>query len=319
MIMFSVVIPLYNKERHIERAIRSVLAQTYCEFELIIVDDGSTDSGVSIASRVDDPRLRIIEQNNHGVSAARNRGIDAALNSYIAFLDADDEWKPDFLECISRLITEFPSAGAYATSYEISKNGFTSRPVLSSKIDEGWEGLLDDYFKFSLQDPLISASSVVVPARVFKRLGGFALGVSNGEDLDMWCKIAMEYKVAYCNIVGAIYFLDADNRACNSIPKLSSSFANYAEERLEKVKGSGNSSLFFEEYIIKILLTRKVKYLIFENKNREARELLRKYGSTKYSKKVLLKMYVLSLMPNRISRVTLNAYKNLRKKLTFPR
>ena len=102
--MISVVIPLYNKERYIERAVYSVLSQTFQQFEIVIVNDGSTDGSVSVIERMNNPLIRLIHQKNGGVSAARNRGIEEARFEYIAFLDADDEWKENHLEVIAGLV-----------------------------------------------------------------------------------------------------------------------------------------------------------------------------------------------------------------------
>jgi len=112
----SVVIPLYNKGPHIARALNSVLAQTFQDFEVIVVDDGSTDDGAEVVRGVDDPRIRLIQQENRGVSAARNRGIEAARAELIAFLDADDEWLAEHLETIIRLRRNALEVGIYATS-----------------------------------------------------------------------------------------------------------------------------------------------------------------------------------------------------------
>ncbi|NIA10441.1 MAG: glycosyltransferase, partial [Nitrospiraceae bacterium] len=115
----SAVIPLYNKAPYIQRALRSVLAQIFQDFEIIVIDDGSTDDGAQIVKSIPDKRIRLIQQENAGVSAARNRGIKEAKGDLIAFLDADDAWKSEFLETILRLKKKFPEAGAYATAYEM--------------------------------------------------------------------------------------------------------------------------------------------------------------------------------------------------------
>ncbi|MFN3301364.1 MAG: glycosyltransferase family 2 protein, partial [Sediminibacterium sp.] len=94
----SVVIPLYNKGKYIERAISSVLAQTYPPLEIIVVDDGSTDNGPERVLKFNDPRIILIRQENRGPGAARNTGLARAKGKYIAFLDADDEWLPNFLK-----------------------------------------------------------------------------------------------------------------------------------------------------------------------------------------------------------------------------
>jgi len=117
----SVVIPLYNKAPYIARALASVITQTCQDFEVIVIDDGSTDGGAEIVRRLDDTRIRVIRQENRGVSAARNRGIESARTDFIAFLDADDEWTPTHLEALLRLRDRYPHAGAYGTAYLIKR------------------------------------------------------------------------------------------------------------------------------------------------------------------------------------------------------
>lgn len=97
MAQISVIIPLFNKEKYIVRALNSVFAQTYQDFEIVVVDDGSTDNGPELVQKYRDPRLRMVRQANEGPGAARNRGIKETTAPYLAFLDADDEWLPDFL------------------------------------------------------------------------------------------------------------------------------------------------------------------------------------------------------------------------------
>ena len=117
--MFSVIIPLFNKASYLEKAIRSVWSQTYRDFELIIVDDGSTDASLSVVESLcselskNDLKTKfyIVSQKNSGVSTARNNGVKSAQYPYICFLDADDWWEPTFLEEMSHLICEFPQSG----------------------------------------------------------------------------------------------------------------------------------------------------------------------------------------------------------------
>ena len=120
----SIVIPLYEKAAYIQRAIESVLAQTHQNFELIVIDDGSTDGGGNIVRRFTDPRIRMIVQKNTGKCVARNRAIKQASSDLVAFLDADDEWLPDFLETVLALWEKFPEAGTWGTAYsEIRPKG----------------------------------------------------------------------------------------------------------------------------------------------------------------------------------------------------
>ena len=304
---FTVVIPLYNKERHIGRAIKSVLNQTYQKFEIIVIDDGSTDNSVNEVIKIKDKddRIRLIKQENRGVSSARNRGIDSAKYDYIGFLDADDVWKPNFLESIKKLIEEYPKAGAYATAYEMKKeNGKIIPSVNFYSFEEKWHGIIDDYFKYAIKAPLISASSVVIPKVVFTEIGQFPVDIKRGEDLDMWRRIALKYDIVYLNEICAIYFHDADNRACKRKSMLIDSIVNHSEDILLQNKELGRYSPYFEEYMIKNIIT-KARYLIDEGKAKEARKLL--------NKKYLTKMYILSWIPNSIKELIYKMKDRLRK------
>ncbi|WP_052735517.1 glycosyltransferase family 2 protein [Methanosarcina mazei] len=217
MSLVSVVIPLYNKEAHIQRTINSVLAQNIQDFEILVIDDGSTDKSAEVVLSITDPRIRLIQQKNAGVSAARNRGVKEAKADLIAFLDADDEWMPTFLETILRLRKNYPNAGAYATAYNtFTKNKRTQ--IFDNKVipQSPWEGLLPNYFRAAAvgQYPVCS-SAVAIPKEVFLKVGVFAVGAWLGEDVDMWGRIALKYQIAYSRLQGAIYHQEAENRACN--------------------------------------------------------------------------------------------------------
>jgi cellulose synthase/poly-beta-1,6-N-acetylglucosamine synthase-like glycosyltransferase len=209
--MFSVVIPLYNKEHTIERAIRSVLNQTVQDFEIIVVDDGSTDDGPQRAARIADPRIRIIHQANQGVSAARNRGIAEARYDLIAFLDADDEWKPTFLETIARLVGSFPQAAVFATGYLFCEGDVATRPARFRGIPAvPWEGVLEGYFAVAARsDSPVCSSAVAVRKEALHAVGGFPVGVIAGEDLLTWARLAVRYPVAYSSSRQSVYYLEA--------------------------------------------------------------------------------------------------------------
>lgn len=295
---FSVIIPLYNKERHIERAILSVINQTYQKFEIIVIDDGSTDKSVERLKSINDSRIKLIKKKNGGVSSARNKGIVESRYDYIGFLDADDAWKPDFLETINRLIEKHPNAGAYCTAYEIVGENESRRYCYNyEKFSKAWYGIVDDYFKYALNGPLISASSVVIPKVVFNAIGKFSIGIKRGEDLDMWIRVALNYDIVYINQICATYFINAENRACKKESRLTDSMASYAEEVLYKGKESGYNPIYFEEYMIKNIIS-KARYLIFEGNRKEARKLLLKYRYSKLNKKLIFKIYILSFIPN---------------------
>lgn len=204
----SVVIPLYNKEREVERAIRSVLAQTVQDFEVVVVNDGSTDRGPEIVASIADPRIRLIHQDNQGVSAARNRGIAESRSDLIAFLDADDEWKPWFLETVLRLRSKFPQAGVFATHYLFCDGeGKYSVPGLRGVPPPPWEGILENYFAVaSRSDPPLWTSAVAVTKAAITAVGGFPVGVKSGEDLLTWARLATRCGIAYASRPSAIFW-----------------------------------------------------------------------------------------------------------------
>ena len=207
---FSVIIPLYNKAPYIRKALESVLAQTYADYELIIIDDGSTDGSAEIVEAIlQDPasRLiassphRLIRQANSGVSATRNNGVAQASGDYIAFLDADDWWEPTFLEKMAQLIEDYPAAGLYASNYMYYKPGKTR--VAVKNIETGYFNYPKSYYEGGAMP--VTSISVVIPHKLLDEVGGFPLGIKLGEDFLLWAKIAMQYKVAFLNEPLAYY------------------------------------------------------------------------------------------------------------------
>lgn len=207
----SVVVPLFNKEVEVMRALQSVLHQTREPAEIIVVNDGSTDSGASVVESLGDRRVRMIHQVNAGVSAARNEGIRAASNSYIAFLDADDEWLPCFLEEISFLVKEFPEAGMYATKYLYCEtHGAMREPILRGFQPATGRGVFDDYFQVAAcSDPPVWSSAVCVAKEALMSIGGFPEGIGIGEDLLTWARLAARYRIVYSTKPSAVFHLQA--------------------------------------------------------------------------------------------------------------
>src|SRR5690606_15574762 len=115
--MFSVIIPLYNKELSVTETLRSVLNQTFTDFEIVIVNDGSTDNSLEIVSKIKDPRITLVNKENGGVSSARNRGIQVAKRDWIVFLDGDDIWFPNHLETLAEMIGRFSLDKVFCTAY----------------------------------------------------------------------------------------------------------------------------------------------------------------------------------------------------------
>lgn len=196
--MISIIIPLYNKEASIATALRGVLAQTYQDFEVVVVDDGSTDDGAAVVERYADPRIRLIRQANAGVSAARNRGIAEAQGEHVAFLDADDEWMPQFLEEIRTLQDTYPECRAQATNYIFCSNGVKSPTILRKIPFKGERGVLTNYFEVaSCSHPPMWTSAVCIERKLLQEIGGFPVGIKSGEDLLTWARIAVRTQWAY--------------------------------------------------------------------------------------------------------------------------
>jgi len=217
----TVVIPLFNKGPYIGRALSSVLIQSLQNMEVLVVDDGSSDDGPEQAAAFRDPRVRLIRQFHGGVSSARNNGIRSACSPFIAFLDADDEWRPGHLETLLRLHSSFPGAGICATSYMfILPDGTMRMPTFSGFPGPPWEGLLPDYFRAAAKGkPPVFTSAAGAPKKVLHEAGLFAEGVQLGEDLDLWGRIALEYPVAFSHSGPSCYRKDAGNRLCVRIPR----------------------------------------------------------------------------------------------------
>jgi glycosyltransferase involved in cell wall biosynthesis len=212
---FSVVIPLYNKEKSITIALNSVLNQTHDAFEVIVIDDGSTDLSASAVAMLPDKRVRLIAQPNQGVSVARNVGVRNAQSDYIAFLDADDYWHPDFLETIDRLIDICPSAGLFATSYRREeKNGKIVTLKLEPNIAAMPPGKMRDYFHAATFGELpFIPSSTCISRWAFEGVGGFKPGVKVAEDWDMFARVALRYSIIFTPEPKILYRRAAENRA----------------------------------------------------------------------------------------------------------
>ena len=211
----SVVIPLYNKVNEVCRAVDSVLSQTVQGFELIIVDGGSTDGSLeAIQKYVEDNRVTIIHQKSKGAASGRNEGVDASKYDLIAFLDADDEWYPTFIEKILYLREKYPDAGLYATAYVPCYGGNVGEPRLGDLPNVPWDGILPSYFRTSALAfvyPFLP-SCVAIPRETFKRIGMFNPSYRVGEDAELWGRIALECPIAFTSSVGMKYSMVADNK-----------------------------------------------------------------------------------------------------------
>lgn len=174
-------------------------SQTFRDWELVVIDDGSTDAGPEQAAALDDKRIRLIRQSNAGVSAARNRGISEARCELLAFLDADDTWQAGYLQAIVALARDFPQARWFATSYLIRHPRDGEYQARLRGVPAGFQrGVLDDYFAVAaVSDPPVNSSVVSVFRSAMQDIGGFPEGIASGEDLLTWARLAARFPLAY--------------------------------------------------------------------------------------------------------------------------
>ena len=201
---FSVIIPLYNKAPYVKKALETVCAQTYRDYEIIVINDGSTDNSAMIAEEylngVEGISYKILFQQNAGVSAARNSGVATSSGDYIAFLDADDWWEPTYLEKMAQLIEDYPEAGLYACNYVYYKPGKTH---VALNIPTGYINYPKAYYESNAMP--IWTGAAIISRKVFDEMGEFLVGIKLGEDFLLWAKTAMHYPVAFQNEALAWY------------------------------------------------------------------------------------------------------------------
>ncbi|EGV42621.1 glycosyltransferase family 2 protein [Bizionia argentinensis JUB59] len=210
MPFFSIIIPLYNKEHFIVNTLQSALDQTYSDFEIIIINDGSTDGSLEKINQFTDSRVSIFTIKNQGVSHARNFGISKASANYIAFLDADDLWLPNHLESLKNLILNYPNCGIYCKSYQ---KKFFENTTLNCKfynLKKDFSGIIPDYFLNSFIDEIAWTSAVAMPKIILNKYRGFDIALKSGQDTDLWTKVAIHEKVAFSTKTSAVKVINAD-------------------------------------------------------------------------------------------------------------
>lgn len=205
---FSVIVPLYNKAPYVRKALHSILDQTFRDFELIVVDDGSTDNSFEVAEQAlknSYAQYQLIHQENSGVSTSRNNGVAKSCGDFICFLDADDWWECNFLERMDWLINEYPDAGIYGTNYATVKNG-----IIRQGLTLQATGYMNFFQAYRRNRMPLTSISVCIPRPVFFSESGFKPSLKLGEDFDLWVRIALKHKVAFINEVLAYYNQDSD-------------------------------------------------------------------------------------------------------------
>ena len=248
---FSVVISVFNKEKYIADTLKSVLAQTFTDFEVVILNDGSTDKSEAEILKFNDPRIRYFSKKNSGASAARNFTIQQANSKYIALMDADDYWYPFYLEEQNRLINQFPNESVFATATEIKRNGKTFKNSYSIKTI-GTDAVVVDYFEASQLDSVLLSISTVLNKNVFEEAGWYDPKIKSGEDTDLYVRIGLKYKVVFSPKVCATYVV-RKNSLFQSVKNLEEKANFEAYENYEKDNPALKKFLDLNRYSLCIL------------------------------------------------------------------
>lgn len=295
----SVVMPLYDKAPFVEAAIRSTLANGHGIHEVIVVDDGSRDSGAEIVAAIDDPRIRLIRKPNGGVSSARNVGLDAATGDWIAFLDADDLWLPGYVDAIQSLIAGHPDCEMVTTGYLIQDDSGKRTPVAG-----GWDfrdrrpRVLDDFYETMSLGHFCFTGSVVIRRDLIERAGlRFPVGEQLGEDLEVTFGAAELTPVAV-DPRPLVVYRDSNvgvRLSRRVMPRLVIPFFERLDRRLQQLDFPPHLKSGAESYLrnhLKFL----VYYSIAHGRRREGWELLR-HRLIRRDPKVLAMMALALLLP----------------------
>ncbi|EJG03268.1 glycosyltransferase family 2 protein [Flavobacterium sp. F52] len=229
MAFFSIIIPLYNKENFIANTIQSVFDQTFQNFEIIVVNDGSTDKSEEKLLQFKDSRIHYFSKKNEGASAARNYGIEKASAHFITFLDADDYWYPTFLETMFTNISKLPDQKVFSAAIEFE----TSKKVISaqysiSKTNDEFE--IVNYFKASLKETVLCTSCAVFHQSVFAEIGNFDTKIKSGQDTDLWIRIGLVFPVVFSWKILARYVYDPKSLSKNkNLMKEKMDFSKFEE------------------------------------------------------------------------------------------
>ena len=204
--MISVIIPVYNGEQTIRKTINSVLNQTFSDFELIVINDGSQDSTLEIVSSIPDSRIKIFSYPNSGQAISRNRGIERASGEFIAFLDADDLWKPNKLEAQLKALEANPQAAvAYSWTDFIDKDGqFLGTGTRINYSGNVYEKLLVRNFLEHGSNPLIRRQALI-------EVGGFDGSLTPAEDWDLYLRLASRYQFILVPSAQVLYRVSANS------------------------------------------------------------------------------------------------------------
>ncbi|MBR5812055.1 MAG: glycosyltransferase family 2 protein [Alistipes sp.] len=290
----SVVIPLYNKAAEIERTLRSVLEQSVQPREIIVVDDGSTDGSGEIVERVASPLVRLVRQQNAGVSAARNLAISLASGRWVALLDGDDRWCEDYLLTMAQLIEQYPECGAYGSAFYVD-NG--DKLVVA---DTPQSCGVVNFFEESMRRYVLIPSAAILSRDLVVELGGFPEGMRMGEDQYLWTKIARVADVAFSPEPKAIYSRAASNRSAAIFRPEQTKFS------LEDLYDA-DASAISNEYVARVALGKALVESV-RGGTESARRALEFFSYNTRSRKIARKVRFFNSLPCALRPIASAAY-----------
>lgn len=279
--MISVVIPLYNKEKSVRATLESVRAQSYTDWECIVVDDGSTDKSREVVEqfKILDFRFKILSQQNAGVSAARNAGVMEAKGEYVAFLDGDDLWDKDFLKELVRLIEDYPGKSIY---------GLGCAKIFGDKMpaDEG-----NTYYRgesrWDWRTMAYTGSSACVNKKDAIEVGLFDIRMTHGEDYDMWWHLQLKNGGACYTKPYAYYRQDAENRAMHRVVPLEKFFISY----MDKFEEARTTNSVFRKFYDQEMVYRIYPYLFDKRYKNEAKQLAKRLDYSQLKRSMWFRLH----------------------------
>lgn len=289
MPFFSIIIPLFNKENFIESTLKSVLIQSFTDFEILIVNDGSTDSSEEKAKQFADPRIRYFLKENGGASSARNYGIEKAQSNYITFLDADDYWYPTFLQEMCEKINRFPKQKVFSAAIEIETSKKTIPAVYSIEKTNDFE--IVNYFKASSKESVIWTSCAVFHKNIFEEIGNFDTEIQSGQDTDLWIRIGLVYPILFSWKILARYVYDETSLSKNTHFNYTKiNFSKFSEQ--EKTNPDLKKFLDLNRFSLAIKCKIGNEKALFENYYKEI-----DLNNLRLKKRLLLMMPALIITP----------------------
>ncbi len=268
----SVIIPVYNGEKTIQKTIESVLEQTFKDFEILVVNDGSTDATLAIISQFIDPRIQVFSYSNSGAPKSRNRGFEQSSGEYIAFLDADDLWVNDKLELQLQALENNPDAAvAYSWTDYLDESG----KLFQTGTHQTFNG--DVYPQLLITNFLENGSNPLIRRDALANIGGFDETLLGGQDLDLYIRLAARYQFVAVPKVQVLYRLSGNSMSAQVVRQEQQCLAviekafSQAPASLQHLKKQSLAKLY------KYLLCRAVQGYPSQEKGRTALQFLFNY------------------------------------------